>query len=79
MLERLVIAAAALGGMLLYDGLTLRGKLRRQEKWLYAALVCVGLYLGVDYVVNQDWFDLYNIVDKVFGAAAKHMVNMLKA
>jgi hypothetical protein len=78
MWERMVVLVTAFGGMLLFDGLTLRNKITKREKWIYAVLVAAALYMGVDYVVNQDWYDIYNIVEPLLGGIAKLIDDMLK-
>jgi predicted small integral membrane protein len=73
MWERLIVVIAAVGGMLLYDGVTLRKKITRREKGVYVVIVAGCLYMGIDYVVNRDWFDMYDIVEFAFGEAAKQV------
>ncbi|WP_168122995.1 hypothetical protein [Paenibacillus sp. HB172176] len=78
MLNRILIVFAAMAGVIVYDAITLRGKISRKEKTAYVIIMVVALYLGVDYVVDKDWYDGYDLVEAVFGGAAKGIDDMLK-
>ncbi|CAM4163998.1 hypothetical protein L1N85_13345 [Paenibacillus alkaliterrae] len=78
MLERLLVLVAALGGMLLYDGIALRNKITKREKKVYIGLLVVSLYLSADYAYNQDWLDMYDVVEPVLGGLAEQIDTFLK-
>ncbi|SFE61272.1 hypothetical protein SAMN04487969_104163 [Paenibacillus algorifonticola] len=77
MWERALIVAVSFGGMLLYDGITLRGKTTKKDKWLYVLITAGCLYMGIDYVVNKDWLDYFDVVEQVLGGPAKQINSML--
>ena len=78
MLDRMLIVFTAAAGVILYDVITLRNKISGKEKAVYAAIMIAALYMGVDYVVDKDWYDAYDLVEAVFGGAAKQIDAMSK-
>ncbi|MCA0758710.1 hypothetical protein KP806_27005 [Paenibacillus sp. N4] len=78
MWERILVMVIAFGGVLVYDGITLRKKVTAGEKAIYAIMLVIGLYMAMDYVANQDWFDVYDLVEPVLGGVSKQIDNMLK-
>ncbi len=60
--ERMLVLTFALGGVWLYDGMTLRRKMSKRDKYVYGAIMVLSLYMGIDYAVNADWPDLFDIV-----------------
>ncbi|WP_138755594.1 hypothetical protein [Paenibacillus sinopodophylli] len=75
--EQIMVMAAAFGGILLYDWLTI-DKLTKREKALYAGLYFICLYMGIDYVNNKDWFDIIDLITPVFGDVSKAIDDYLK-
>ena len=71
MVERVFVLAVAFGSMLLYDGLKLKNKMSKGEKTVYGIILLVCLYLALDYIVNKNWLDFYDVVKSIFGGAAK--------
>ncbi|KQO17193.1 hypothetical protein ASF12_00350 [Paenibacillus sp. Leaf72] len=77
MWERALIATVLFGGMLLYDSLTLRGKMKGPAVWLYSFITAACLYMSIDYVLNKDWFDYFDVVEQLLGGPAKQISSML--
>ena len=78
MWERILVMVVAFGGVLVYDGITLRKKVSAGEKTIYAIMIVSALYMAMDYVANQDWFDVYDLVEPVLGGVSKQIDEMLK-
>ncbi|MHA6480392.1 hypothetical protein ACX1C1_00425 [Paenibacillus sp. strain BS8-2] len=78
MWERALILTATLFSMLLYDGITLRGKQTAKSKFIYGVLLALILYTGLDYVVNQDWVDYLDFVQASLGGVAQAIDAALK-
>lgn len=70
MAERITVIVVAFVGMLLYDMLTLE-KINKREKGMYmiACLACI--YMGMDFIVNKDWFDFFDLMVPVFDDISK--------
>lgn len=77
MWERTLVVAVVFGGMLIYDSITLRGKTTKKEKWIYALIVSACLYMAIDYVVNKDWPDYFDVVEQILDGPAKQINSML--
>ncbi|MDF2838033.1 MAG: hypothetical protein K0Q63_3673, partial [Paenibacillus sp.] len=63
---------------LLYDGFTLKGSITKRSKLVYGALILLSLYMGIDYVWNEEWPDYLDLVNIPFGKAAKALDQMLR-
>ncbi|WP_338551570.1 hypothetical protein [Paenibacillus sp. KS-LC4] len=77
MWERTLVVAIFFGGMFLYDSITLRGKMAKKDKWIYALIVAACLYMAIDYVVNKDWLDYFDVVEQILNGPAQLINNML--
>lgn len=78
MTERIFVLIAAFGCIMLFDWMNLKNKINKGEKAVYLVLMLISLYLGFDYAINKDWFDLYDLIEPVFGGAAKEIEGFLK-
>ncbi|MCR2804599.1 hypothetical protein [Paenibacillus soyae] len=74
----MLVFAAALVGMLLYDALSLRGKMTPRGKLLYGLIVCASLYAGIDYVMAWDAIDYLDVMTLPFKSAAEAIEATLK-
>lgn len=70
MMERILVIVVAFGGMLLYDLLTLK-KISKGEKGIYAIACFLCLYMGMDFVVNKDWPDFFDLMVPIFDNISK--------
>lgn len=78
MWEKMLVVSITFGGVLLFDGFALRGKLSARDKLVYGTLIVLSLYTGIEIVVNKDWLTYLDVVNMVFGKAAKAMEQLLK-
>ncbi|OMF36685.1 hypothetical protein BK133_08540 [Paenibacillus sp. FSL H8-0548] len=70
MVERILVIVVGFGSMLLYDLLTLK-KVSKREKGIYTIACLICLYMGMDFVVNKDWFDFFDLMIPVFEDISK--------
>lgn len=77
MVERVFVLAVAFGSMLLHDGFKLKNKISKGEKTVYGIILLVCLYLALDYIVNKNWLDFYDVFKSIFGGAAKAIDDFL--
>ncbi|OUS75548.1 hypothetical protein B1748_16955 [Paenibacillus sp. MY03] len=78
MWERCLVIAIAFGGVLLFDGFALRGKLTARDKLVYGSIVLITVYGAIDFAMNQDWPDYLDLANIPFGKAAKTMEQLLQ-
>lgn len=77
MVERVVVLMVAFGSMLLYDGFKLKNKISKGEKAVYGIILLICLYLALDYIVNKNWLDFYDVVKPILGGTAKTIDDFL--
>ena len=78
MWEKWLVITLAFGGMLLFDGLALRGKLTKRDKLLYGAIVVLSLFEGIDFAMSLEWPDYLDLAQIPFGKAAKAIEQALQ-
>jgi hypothetical protein len=76
MAERILVIVVAIGGMLLYDLLTLK-KVNKREKGIYTIACFICLYMGMDFAVNKDWFDYFDLMIPMFDDISKAIDDFL--
>ncbi|KRE49033.1 hypothetical protein [Paenibacillus sp. Soil522] len=77
MVERVFILVIAFGSMLLYDGFKLKNKISKREKTVYGILLIFCLYAALDYIVNKNWLDYYDVIKSILGGTAKKIDDFL--
>ncbi len=77
MVERVFVLVVAFGGMLLYDGFKLKNKISKGEKIVYGILLIFCLYAALDYIVNKNWLDYYDVIKSILGGTAKKIDDFL--
>ncbi|MDQ6419658.1 hypothetical protein RB620_09465 [Paenibacillus sp. LHD-117] len=77
-MEKMLVLAVAIGGVLVFDGFALKRKLSAGGKLVYGILIAMSLYTGIDYFVNLDWPDYFDLADAVFGQLSKSVEQSLK-
>ena len=77
MVERVFVLMVAFGSMLLYDGFKLKNKISKGEKAVYGIILLICLYLALDYIVNKNWPDFYDVVKPILGGTAKKIDDFL--
>lgn len=77
MLEKIILLIIVSILTLFYDGSKLKTA-KRREILTYGIALMVFLYLALDYVIGKDWPNLNDILEFLFGSAAKHIVEFFK-
>lgn len=80
MSERIFVLIVMFGSFMLYmlyDSFRLKTNENKKEKIIYLILILASLYMGIDYVVNRDWVDYYDLIEPVFAVTARQIEDFL--
>lgn len=77
MRERIFVLIVMFGSLMLYDGFHLKTNGNKKEKAIYLIIMLASLYMGIDYVVNRNWVDYYDLIGPVFAETARQIENFL--
>ncbi|MBD2872074.1 hypothetical protein [Paenibacillus arenilitoris] len=78
MLERIIVLLSAYGLVFLYDAFHWKGGSGKRDKTVYAVIIVISVYLGIEYVAGMDLFGLYEWVDLVYTDSARTIDQWLK-
>jgi hypothetical protein len=77
MKERMIVLLLSYAIVLLPDFRTCRSAALR-DKWVYYVIVALSIYYSIDYLTVRELPDMHTVVDHLFTAPARQIVNYLK-
>ncbi|SFD79515.1 hypothetical protein SAMN05216378_1457 [Paenibacillus catalpae] len=77
-MERYIVIIVAFGYVYFFDYLHVKKKGSKKDMSIYLVLILLSLYMGVDYVMNRDWIDYYDVFEPLFKGTAREIDSFLK-
>jgi hypothetical protein len=77
-MERYVVVVIAFGCVYWLDYRHMKKNSSKKAKAIYLMLLLIAFYMGVDYVVNHDWVDYYDVFEAIFKGSAGSIDASLK-
>lgn len=77
MVEKIILLLTLYAAIFVYDGPKLNHKNGR-ERFAYGLLMTASLYLSIDYLLEQHFPNLVDVVHFFFKESAKHIVEAIK-